>query len=118
MKHLKKLEEIIYQSDFANRRVNRPKENDYVLIDCDQNNFTTDYKDFKMFIDTHIGQILNISSIFIRVKYKNIPENIKDWFADFGGGIYYRPFEFKDVIAYSKNKKELEHIIITKNYNL
>lgn len=118
MKYIKKIEKVLYQADFTNRRDNRPKEDDYVLINCDQNNFTTDYKDFKMFIDNNIGQILNTSSIFIRVKYKNIPENIFNWFSYFGDGIFYRSFQFKDVIAYSKKKKELEHIIIAKNYNL
>ena len=124
MKYIKTFEEIV--SSF--NRNNRPKEGNYVIIKCRErfgrecNNGSSNYPEFERFINTNIGKIIDTESIFIRVNYKNIPNNILDKFSSYGNfqmdknnPLYYYSFQYSDVIAYSDNEKELETLI---KYNL
>lgn len=101
-------EEITY--DF--NRTNRPKVGDYVLIKYDnRNNHRYSSKIYRNFIESNVGKIISKSQIFIRVRYENIPDKIKDWFTKTN----FTSFTYDDVIAYSDNKKELKTIL---KYNL
>ena len=79
-------------------------------------------KEFYKFLNNNIGKIIDTHSIFIHVSYKNIPDNILNNFSSWGNfqidkknPLYYLSFEYSDVVAYSKNKEELETLI---KYNL
>ena len=117
MKYINTYEEVI----FSFGRYNRPKENDYVIINYNPSNSdlkSTDYKIFENFINNNIGKIIDAHSIYIYVTYENIPDIILDRFSTWGNPLYYYIFQYDNVFAYSKNKKELKYIINSRKYNL
>jgi len=95
----------------------RPQVGDYVLINCNQNNYLPTYNAFKKFIDNNIGQVISTSSTVIIVKYENIPDDIKDYFTK-SDKESYRRFSLHEVIESSNNKNELEKYFTAKKYNL
>lgn len=92
-----------------------PKIGDYVLLDI--NNYTSSPKIWQDFIKNNIGEIVEIDtehgglSFIYKVKFENIPENVKDTFF-----IHYD--YINSFLYWSSDKNELEMILNTKKYNL
>ena len=107
-----------------NQTINtKPKEGDYVIINADTNSpRLNDY------IKNNIGKIISIYQDkdpnynkfnlvppdIIKVIYTNIPEEMRSWFI----GDFFQLFNIHQVVASSKNKKELETILAANKYNL
>lgn len=110
-----------------------PKIGDYVI--CEEHSGSEDYKTYKTLIEfeiRNIGKIVdfrnttNLNDEFngidqkynIFVQYNNIPDEIYDDFNYHNDIEYCRIFAENEIIHSSKNKKDLEHIIKAKKYNL
>lgn len=100
----------------------KPQVGDYVI--CEEKSYTTDLT-VVSFIKSNIGQLIEINSdkevdYPYVVKYENVTDEI---YAYFGGGsdnIYdkCRGMSETEIKYWAKNKKELEHILRAKKYNL
>jgi hypothetical protein len=110
MKHLKKYEQLKEQE---------PKIGDFVI--CTDNGITND-KNFESYLNTNIGKI-----ILIRdndkdpycVLYEDIPSNFKVYASIVHDKIRKLIKFNRDEIKYfSKNKEDLERIIIANKYNI
>ena len=93
---------------------------DYVLCSEPGDLF---WNDINFFIENNIGEIIDLNRGYdYIVKYNNIPKEIKDYFAHLDNSI--PPLQtargmHKSEIKYkSKNKKDLESILLSKKYNL
>jgi hypothetical protein len=107
MKHIKSYEEI----------KSEPQEGDYVLM-----YFVPSEGDrvFRNFINTHTGEIVSYND-FVTVKYENFPIELKPNLHDdsaYNNGTFIRTFNPKFISAYSKDKKELEDILLQNKYNI
>lgn len=106
MKYIKQFENLI----------NVPEVGDYVLIHDElwfkyPNSGMKRYSDF---VNNTIGQISEVSKSFVGIKYRNIPDDIDDFFNSVGG----RSFKKEDIVAFAKTKKELEMKLTEIKYNL
>jgi len=108
MKYLKRFENI-----------NTPQVGDYVIA-----SLKTD-KDIGIFIANNIGQIVAISENDINklytVKFFNIEKDIEKFFftePEYGEYMTLMFFYKYEILAFSKNKEELETILNANKYNL
>jgi len=93
-----------------------PEIGDYVICD-------PDFRNLFNFINNNIGQIINYPSTTDKyvIKYENVPESIYSFFdvnISLSGHTYKRYFQRDEIIYWSKNKEDLEHLIQSKKYNL
>jgi len=110
----------IYENLEFNKK-NNIEVGNYIII-----NFTDEYslmsEKTKDFISTNIGQIVEIvpyNTDSFYVKYENIPKDIKrSFFTDKICININHINKLVRIIGISKNKKDLEYIIVSKNYNL
>lgn len=104
MKYIKKFENL----------ENKLEIGDYVL--CEEkldHEYTTDII-MENFSSTHIGKyVANKDDNICLIEYKKIPDIIKDYFD--GNN---RQILIEEIKYFSKNKKELELILVTNKYNL
>ena len=104
MKYIKKFENL----------KNKLEIGDYVL--CEEkldHEYTTDII-MENFSSTHIGKyVANKDDNICLIEYKKIPDIIKDYFD--GNN---RQILIEEIKYFSKNKKELELILVTNKYNL
>ena len=132
MKYLKKYEDIFDEHKKGREdalkfnKENNIIEGYYIVLDFKENywriGYTSPTKDLRDFIDNNIGQICEIfgpNSDTFYIKYKNIPNEIKNHFF---GDIFTinRNYIGKsiNIIDIAKNKSELEYIFTSKKYNL
>lgn len=109
MIHIKKYEEVTY---IDKKTTFGPQIDDYVL--CEE---TFGDDDKIQFIKTNIGQvvdILNMSNYLI--KFENVPTKLLNFFNEKQPNC--RSMNLYEIICYSKDKKELEDILIENKYNL
>jgi len=105
MKHIKKFE-----------TTDKPQINDYVI--CHEE-YDDDVEGINTFLDNNIGQIIgrfnnnDITSPFL-VKYENIPNDIGYMFNKDKS----RQMLNYEIIHFSKNKEDLEHVLSANKYNL
>lgn len=89
---------------------------DYVVFNFDE---TKGNIKFRKYLNNTIGQIVYVKDIFIKVKYDNIPPEMKEFF-EYNNGT--KLFDKKFILETSKNKEYLIELIkaknIAKNYNL
>lgn len=87
---------------------------DYVVV-----NTNTHDNNFNNFINTNIGQVMDINVeqyyTSVRIKYENIPSNIRYMFL---AGTDELSFVIDIVKYYSKNKRDLEYLLDEEKYNL
>ena len=108
MKYIKKYEAI------SNNEV---EIGDYVIIaSLDDDLDVASYnqrKEFNYFIEHNIGKIVDEYKYYIKVKYYNIPFNIKKFFDN-------NTFNFSSsrIIYYGKTKEDIEMKINAKKYNI
>jgi len=96
-----------------------PQEGDYVI--CTTINSTE--LELKLYIDVNIGQIINISTKLEQkyiVYYDNLPNNLVSYVYN---GIKINnisgiTFEESEILYWSKDKKDLENILLAKKFNL
>ena len=103
----------IYERDVLSKYTDPPKIGDYVI--CTE--FVRPDQILLNFLSSNIGQIRRISEDYYNpyhIYYENIPEDIGDqfFFNDF------REFSINEILEYSENKKDLEHIIAANKYNI
>ena len=104
MKHLKTYEEVYsYTYDFD---TDSPEIGDYVIMKTTSDNL-------KSFIQNNVGQISDFQIDDIEVTYSNIPDDIKEFMP-----LAKRLFHNKLIQYWSKDKEELEQILIQNKYNL
>lgn len=97
-----------------------PQVGDYIIM----HTITIEPNAFK-FINNNIGQILTIepglsqNKKLLSIAYDNVPAEITEWF-NWDSFImkYVKRFSDRFIVAFSKNKEDLEHIIDAKKYNL
>ena len=115
MKHIKIYEEI-------NKK--KPEIGDFVI--CEEDEKMCDDITVKSFLSENIGRIVryrDISDIFNSeftyvVKYKNVPENKKDFFVASPNIGYCRSMSETEIKFWSKNKKEVEAYLAGNKYNI
>jgi hypothetical protein len=108
---MKKFEEFVFIGK------GDPNINDYVICEpkfivdsCKI--FNVSQTDVENFLKNNIGRIIDITSAhYYKIQYNNIPNNIQNFF---------KYFEVKrnEIIKHSKNKEDLEIIIMSKKYNI
>lgn len=106
MKYLKKYE----------KNDNVPQVGDYVI--CEEEYLNDKYIKLYQFIKNNIGIIYkyNPNEYEYVVEYKNIPSDLNLYFQHYKKGC--RIMGKKEIIAWSKNKKDLEIELISNKYNL
>lgn len=85
-----------------------PKIGDYVITKSQQSGAIA------IFTNNNIGQLKSIYKNDYRIKYNNIPSELKGNF----DGEYRRGFDLRQIIHWSKNKEDLEIILQSEKYNL
>lgn len=112
MKHLKMYEDL-YDDIYRNE----PKIGDYVI--CKWKSADDDHE-ANLFITNNIGQIIDTKNqygiCYYSVKYDNIPDRLK--FYTFNKNDISFGMKRRDILEWTKTKKELELIIATKKFNL
>jgi len=102
MKYLKKFEK------------NSPELLDYVII-----NTSTKNNILKDFINNHIGRVIYVGVINMRVAYDNIPNNLINYFyVDTEESFRFSIEMISDVVEFSYNREELELKLSANKYNL
>jgi len=103
---------------------NKPELGDYVIVSILSDLIQTYNDDEQDFIENHIGKIVEIikypSTIYYAVEY-DIPKNFVPYPYYRTKYLGWRPawqFERKDLKYISKNKEDLEDIIIAKKYGV
>ena len=115
MKYLKTFEEV---------NIDEPKVGDYAIF-FDEiyeigSGVSSDFNEYVYFINNNIGEIIKIEKnddYKYHVKFENVPINIIRYF-DTASDYYYLRFHKEEILYWSKNKEELEHILAAKKYNL
>ena len=98
---------------------------DYVIL----TNFAiqdTVFEELRSFLENNIGKIINLITIHkkdgVEVEYDNVPENLEHFFVSldvFNRGIKnIRRTFMTAIIHHSKNKEELEQIILNNKFNI
>ena len=89
----------------------KPQVGDYVIVNVN-------YFDIKNFVNASVGKLVDEvrvqNLIAAKIKYDNIPENLKKFFDNNG----VKTFHLSDIKYFSKNKKEMEQKVASKKYNL
>ena len=111
MKYLKRFEDI---------NIDEPKVGDYVITfdNCD---YGSKYNDYLDFVNNSIGKLYTIKNEYsdnYRVIFYNVPESIVQWFTTNHYDEKYLVVDREEILYWSKNKEELEHILAAKKYNL
>lgn len=99
----------------------KPKIDDYILVNTSYINIQ-----YQAFLNNTIGKITNLHPTlgkspggFVSVEYKNIPsKDILYIFKTDNLEINNTVIPVKDIIYFSKNKKDVEAILASKKYNL
>jgi len=103
-----------------------PEIGDYVLLNpdvFDSNNFNR----FRIFIESNIGQIVNlhtydksygIKDFSLGIKFENVPKILSAMCENFFDKNNIRYCDISNLLCWSKDKEELEIFIATKKYNL
>jgi len=93
-----------------------PKNGDYVICKNDYLYVATDRDDLNNFLKNNIGQIVDIQNLKYSyiIKFNNVPTDIRDYF----NTDYLRGFTRREILHYSKNKKDLELFINVNKFNL
>ena len=106
MKHIKKYEQNI-----------SIEVGDYVI--CTDNGITND-NNFEVYLKSHIGKIILIKK-YIKDPYLVLYENLPDKFKTYSStndNLKLIKFNENEIIHFSKNKEDLEHIIVANKYNI
>jgi hypothetical protein len=101
MKHIKKFNENIYNRE--------PKVGDYVII---KNDYFGDIE-YDTFFNREIGQIIDIEDV--NIDY--LPYNVK-FQNKTPDGTYICDIRLEEILAFSKEKEDLEVFINMKKYNI
>lgn len=87
---------------------------DYVVLNIDIHD-----ENFNNFINSQVGLVtdiyVEISHTGVRIKYDNIPSNIRYMFLSNTDEVI---FAINNIRFFSKNKKDLEYLIAEEKYNL
>ncbi len=108
MKYIKKFENI----------KDLPEVGDYILMKYDtKNDSNTSINNLKKFIDNTIGIVNELdygsNTFYPRVKYENIPENIKNFFID-----DLKRFNVVSIVDYDKDLETLKYKIEANKFNI
>jgi len=109
MKYIKKFE----------LNTNIPEIGDYILTVYDiKNDRNTSINQLKKFIDNTIGIVVDdlefgVHNNYVRVKYENIPENIKNFFIDDR-----KRFNIVSIVDYDKDLETLKYKIEANKFNI
>ena len=103
MKYIKKFESL-----------DEPKIGDYVA--CEEELGINELCDF---INNTVGKIFKIENSYYNyaVKFDNIPQNLNEFFTDFGYKDC-RGFNSNEILFWSENKEDVEEYLMTKKYNI
>jgi len=111
-----------YIRTFENINENKPQIGNYVIL----KNFSPVFRELRSFLENNIGEIISIITMNkideIEVEYNNVPENLQSHFistdAQNRGIKNIRKTSISAVIHHSKNKEELEQIILNNKFNI
>ena len=109
MKYIKKYDDVNYS---------KPEVGDYILIKSGSK-----FEDVENFIDYNIGKIVKLNEFLVHVVYKDVPSIIRSYFLDniydFSDEYeYLYDFYLWKIVAFSKNKEDLELILNSNKYNM
>ena len=93
-----------------------PQLYDYVI--CNEN---TEIKELNDFVNSKIGQIINIpysEGITYLIQYENVPESISPYLNHFMNRKNVRKMFRAEIIYYSKDKEYLKTLLISNKYNI
>lgn len=127
MKYIKTYETVI-EPEFGDE----PEVGDYVI--CEEFSVLGDFSDLTYYISSHIGKFIRYTEASdgwrvcrgrvnqhdypYLIEYENIPEEMNVYFRNGLEGETCRGMRLSEIKYWSKNKKELEAVLIAKNYNL
>lgn len=111
MKYLKTYENLTIE----------PKVGDYVLMRVNLELYK-DKDEVNDFVNNTIGQIIEIhKDEEIRIRYDNVPDNIKDWFLNErhkGEKTYSRILSKKNIVAIGETPEDVKFNKVINKYNL
>jgi hypothetical protein len=99
---------------FENINEGRPEIDDYVLL-----KYATYHNDMTNFLNNNIGKIIFIDDNFCIIEYYNVPDLINHRF-DYNkiNNTYKKTFKTRFISYWSKNREDLEDILMANKYNL
>jgi hypothetical protein len=96
----------------------KPEIDDYILVKYLYSSDPNYLSELKNFLDNTIGILNDIDINEILVRYDNVPNNLKIFFKKTNKVFYTKPFEKKSIVCYSKNKEDLEKILMANKFNI